>query len=282
MSANERTRVGTLAAHLEELWSHFDTLYDSLQPADWSRPHGKAWTFADQPYHMAYCDRDAVARAVELGERLPAEEQMLCSNFSQVNAWNAQKFAARPPNQTVEQTLAQMRDAREMVRRLLSQMSDADLERKTFLFFFRGWGPASGNLAWCRTHTWNELMQFRIRLNRQTPTASAAVSHAAIEDDLNVFSIVMNREVAAKLRFTTVMEFVETAIGPFTLSVNDGTLTVGAGRAAPPDLVLTQDTETFVKTLTGIHNPLLAMLTGKTKVRGWRNVGTFGKLFALK
>ena len=43
-----------------------------------------------------------------------------------------------------------------------------------------------------------------------------------------------------------------------------------------------QSPETFVKTRTGIEHTALALLTGKLKVRGWRNLRTFEKLFPVK
>ena len=46
--------------------------------------------------------------------------------------------------------------------------------------------------------------------------------------------------------------------------------------------MITQSPETFVKTRTGIQKPLLARLSGKIRVRGWRNLGTFGKLFPIQ
>ena len=46
--------------------------------------------------------------------------------------------------------------------------------------------------------------------------------------------------------------------------------------------MITQSPETFVKTRTGIENHTLALLTGKIKVSGWRNLRTFEKLFPIK
>ena len=57
---------------------------------------------------------------------------------------------------------------------------------------------------------------------------------------------------------------------------------VSAGRAAQPDLLIRQSPETFAKTRTGIEHPTLALLTGKIKVQGWRNLRTFEKLFPIK
>ena len=92
----------------------------------------------------------------------------------------------------------------------------------------------------------------------------------------------MDREQARQTRLTTVMEFSGPGGGVWTLHVAGGTCRVSEGRAAHADLVIIQSPETFVKTRTGIENPTLALLTGKIKVRGLRNLGTFEKLFPIK
>jgi len=92
----------------------------------------------------------------------------------------------------------------------------------------------------------------------------------------------MDREQASQTRLTTVMEFSGQGGGVWTLHVANGTCHVSEGRAAYADLVIIQSPETFVKTRTGIENPTLALWTGKIKVRGLRNLGTFEKLFPIK
>ena len=42
---------------------------------------------------------------------------------------------------------------------------------------------------------------------------------------------------------------------------------------------MTQSPEAFVATLARVKHPILLMLTGKIKVKGYRALGTFGKLF---
>jgi putative sterol carrier protein len=92
----------------------------------------------------------------------------------------------------------------------------------------------------------------------------------------------MDHQQTAQTRFTAVMEFSGPGGGAWTLHVAGGTCRVREGRAAHADLVMIQSPETFVRTRTGVENPTLALWTGKIKVRGLRNLGTFEKLFPIK
>jgi putative sterol carrier protein len=92
----------------------------------------------------------------------------------------------------------------------------------------------------------------------------------------------MNREQAAQTHLTAVMEFSGLDGGVWTLYVAGGSCHISEGRAVRADLLIVQSPETFVKTRTGIQNPTLALWTGKIKVQGLRNLGTFGKLFPIK
>ena len=75
------------------------------------------------------------------------------------------------------------------------------------------------------------------------------------------------------------MDFTGPGGGPYTLRVAGGACRVIKVRAESADIVLRQRPDTFVKTAFGIQDPMLAMLTGKMKVRGLRKMGTFAKLF---
>src|SRR5579859_2698210 len=90
----------------------------------------------------------------------------------------------------------------------------------------------------------------------------------------------VNREAEAKMTLTAVLEFTGPGGGAWTIQVANGQTTATEARAAKADLTVTQSPDTFIKTRDKMHNPMLAMLTGKMKVRGFRKMGTFGKLFA--
>jgi putative sterol carrier protein len=201
------TTLDALMTDLEGLWQRFDQLFDSLGPGDWSRKHGKHWTFADVPYHLAYFDREMIATPIERGRNVPAEEQRPMRTVAEMNAWNEARFAQRPANQTPQQSLEQMQASRQAIRRAVAQLSDAEVN------------------------------------------------------------------------FTGVMDITGPGGAAWAIQVAHGTCCVSEERPAHADLVMTQSPETFVKTLAEMHNPMIAMLTGKIKVRGFRNLGTFGKLF---
>jgi len=111
-----------IRSSLEELWSALDSLFEEMSPADWQRPHGPDWIFADLPYHLSYIDRYCVARPIELGEALPAAEQVQLRSLNELNAWNQGKFAARPEGQKVERSLEQMYESWEYVRKVTAAM----------------------------------------------------------------------------------------------------------------------------------------------------------------
>src|SRR5207253_5079373 len=49
-----RLQLDGYVAELEAVWLAFEELYESLSPEGWGRRYGRHWTFADQPFHVAY------------------------------------------------------------------------------------------------------------------------------------------------------------------------------------------------------------------------------------
>src|SRR3954468_12019262 len=75
MNTTPRIAVDAMMADLEDLWRKIDQILNSLEPADWSRKHGKDWTFADVPYHLSYFDREIIASGILRGPNVPENEQ---------------------------------------------------------------------------------------------------------------------------------------------------------------------------------------------------------------
>lgn len=278
MRQTGKARLDSLMADLEDLWAKVDEVYGSLSPGQWSRKFGKDWTFADQPYHLAYFDRLA-ANNIARGPDLPVEEQFLVRSMAEINAWNAKEFAKRPAGQTVQQTLEQMRASREAIRQAVANMADADLSRRAWMPILAGWVTAQDMLAGCIVHTWSEFGELRFRLGRKAPEPGPSATHISLAFFLGFLPMVVNRELAKTTRFTAVMDFTGPGGGAWTIRVADGKCTLTEERAAKADLVMTQSPDTFDRVRKQLQNPMLLTLTRKIKVRGLRKMGTFAKLF---
>ena len=271
-----------LLADLEGLWQRFDELLARLGPGDWSGKHGQHWTFTDVPYHLAYFDRDVIATAISRGLNVPLREQVLRSEVEQ-DAWNEIKFTQRPADTNPQQCLEQMRSSRQAIRDAIAGLSEADLERPVFIpLVGLGWVSIGEVLETCYSHTWNHFLQLRLWMKCNTPALSPEQNQRALSYFMASFAENVDRTQATQTRLTVVMEFSGSGGGTWTLHVGGGTCRVSKGRPVCADLVITQSPETFVKTRTGIQKPFLARLSGKIKVRGWRNLGTFGKLFPIQ
>jgi hypothetical protein len=280
-AATEPTLV-TLTGQLEEIWSHLDRVLDSLTPVDWQRKHGKDWIFADLPYHLSYFDRDIVAEPIRIGADLPADQQKIMRTMSELDAWNGRKFAERRSGQTVAESLVQMRAGRDAVREAVAGLTDADLDRRVFVPLVGcGWVTVRLALQSCLIHTWSHFTEARLRLKQAAPIPSPAITHAALSFFLSMMPMMVSRDNLPTRPFTAVMSVGGAGGGDWIIRVADGACRVAEGRAGTADLTMTyRDGDTFLAIAKNVQNPMLAMLTGKLRVQGFRNMGTFGKLFA--
>lgn len=282
MSIQKRAQLDALVGQLEEMWGHLDTLFNSLNAGNgWDRKHGPDWTLADVPYHLAYCNRDLVARGLKLGPDYPEAEQELLTSPEALNAWNARKFTGRPAGLAVEQSLTQWRESCEEIRRLTMEMNDADLARPCWQPIFMGWGTARDLLAFCLNHDWSEFTQLRIHMGRTEPVPSPAITRSYLGTMLNYFPMFLNQDAATGQEFTAVMAFTDPDVGAWTIRVAEGSATISEGEAANADLVMTQSAETFEKSFRRIHNPAEAIQSGAIQVSNFESLGIFGQLFPM-
>ena len=173
-------------------------------------------------------------------------ERRIMRSMVELNDWNARKFAERPDTQTVEQSLVQMRASRDAIRQATAGLGEADLDRHAWSSLpGGGWQTIRSALEGCTAHTWNHLMELRLRLKRTSPAPTPSQTHRALAFDMNIFPAMCNRAQAANTRFTSVMEFTGPGGGAWSLHVADGNCCAVEERAQQPDLVLTQSYETF-------------------------------------
>lgn len=282
MTDQASTQVKTLMSHIEEMWGHLNTLFDELNATGgWAQKHGPDWIFADLPYHLAYCNRDILIRGLQAGHDLPPAQQELLTSMEALNAWNARRFAQRPAAQTPDQSVTQWRETCDEIRRLTAGMIDADLERPFWMPLFRGWSDAREGLEFTRAHDFGEFVQLRVHMARQDPVPSTDIARAYAARMLSSFPLFLNPEAAAGRDFTVVMAFSDPGVGAFTLQVNDGSAAFHEGDTPGADLVMTQSVETYVKTLSRMHDPAQAMQSGQIQVNDFEALATFGQLFPV-
>jgi hypothetical protein len=175
--------TGTLLGPLELIWADFDDLLADFDEADWARVHGPDWRLEDIPFHLAYFDREVIARPIVAGDGPNAPTGHVFRTLGELNKWNDSFFAARPTDQTVEQSLAEMHAARNEIRDALSD--DRAAGSPVFVSLpAAGWIDAAGAVKRIRTHSWNHFAEARVRHGRPAPVPEAGIVHDAIGANL--------------------------------------------------------------------------------------------------
>ena len=280
--ATPSREAASVLAEAESLWSCLDDLFDSLGPAEWQRRLGPDWTYADLPYHLSYFDQEIVVSPIERGRDVPPDERRVMRTRVELDAWNARMFARRPAGETVEDSRARMRRSRDAVRRQLARVGDDDLDAPVFVSLIGcGWISTRMVLNALVAHTWSHLTEARLRLGRRGPVPIPAATHRTLGFFMEFMPRFANPHEIARGPFSAVMAFTGPGGGAWTIRFADGAATSAEGAAPDADLTMTQSAETFEKQHSNLANPMLLMLTGQIKVKGFRKMGRFGKLMHM-
>jgi hypothetical protein len=277
-----RLKPDGYVAEPEAVWLAFYELYGRLSPAGWARPFGRHWTFADQPFHLAYLDRIMVAEPLEAGPDLAASERWSLRCARDIDGWNAREFADRPAGETPERSLAELREVHGRIVAELGRFDDGDpaLARVFGHFFDLGSIPLQELVETARLHSWGgELSELRCRLGRATPEAPPAVSHRSV----GYFLLTMRgscRYDGASRPFTAQFEFTGPGGCCWTMRAGDGARTLSEEAAERPDLIFRMSPDTVNLALVRrAVSPARAMLTGRVRVRGLSKLPRFLRLF---
>jgi hypothetical protein len=279
-----QTELKALMAQLEEMWGHQAALFKIVnESGQWNHKHGQDWTFADVPYHLAYCNRDLVYTPAKFGRDLPVDQRVTISTMADLGEWNEREFAARPPGQTPEETMAQLRASWDEIRQLVSEWTDADLERPWWMPFMGGvWLTAGDGLRWTLGHDWSEFMQLRIHMGRSEPVPSPAITTHFLGAVIGgVYPQMLDPEAAQGREFRAVMAFTDPGVSSFTIEVSGGAARAVPGQVENPDLVITQSAESFEKTRSGIWPLADAIEQGEVQVSDMESLAIMGELFPM-
>lgn len=278
----ERILVSQMEKRLDESWNLIDELFEGMTQDDWKRKHGPDWVFSDLPWHLYYIDQDFVVIPTRKGPDIPVQERLEFPSTAALNEWNDAMLASKPSKQPVDQSIDMMRAVRKECRQLVSAMTDASLDETAWfpLAGFRGWRTKATPVGFCFNHTYGHFMEARIRLNRQSPYPSPELVHARLAGIMDLLKVAINRDAAAESKMTIGLNFTGPGGGSWTIDVDRGNVNIEEKLAANPDFEMIQSPETFEGTAVRAINPLWAMVTRKTKVKGLRNIGQFFKLIS--
>ncbi len=281
---SNRTQVKSLTNQIESMWSCQDQLFATItRNNDWDHKHGSDWTFADVPFHLAYCNWDLVIRPIQLGKELPISEQRSFKGPADLGVYNSGRFAEKPATQTVEKSMADLEASRNELRRLLAEMNDADLDRPAWYPFGGGmWANVRAPLQFCLAHDWSEFMQMRIHMGLSEPIPDPAITSIYVVRMINLaMPRRLNANAANGNQFAVVYVFTDPGVTPVTIRVSDGAAKINPGADDNPDLILTQSAETFEKTLRGIQKFPDAIQSGAIQVNNFETLTTFSQLFPV-
>ena len=278
MQYDPLTSLASIRSELEDVWKKLDDVYATFEPSRWSKKFGKTWVYADQPYHIAYFDQLLIPY-ISKGPNVPKDEQILYRTVRELNDWNARQFARRPAQQTVEQSIGQMRTARDTVRQLIAKMSEKNLDGRAWMPLFGGWATVREHLHAILLHSIAEYVKLWIRTGQRGPSVSPSGMHLRLDFMMNFISSTLNREAAANKRFTMVWNFTGPGGGAWTFRVLDGSCTVTEELATECNLMITLKPETLQKIAAKMEPPPLLILKGEMKIKGFLAMGTFAKLF---
>ena len=292
MIENRNLTVSGIRASLDELWSALDSLFGEMSPADWQRPHGPDWIFADLPYHLSYIDRDCVARPIELGEELPLSDQVQLRTLNELNAWNEGKFTARPTGQSLERSLEQMYNSRETLRQVMANMTDADLARPAWfhLLNMRGFRTLQVPLAFGVGHTWQHLEETRVRHGHAGTMVGAELTHAMLNGTIPgiplylimpTTTLFLNASRAKELGFSFALNITDPGGGIWSFRASDSGWHVVEVESAGTDLVLSMDLDSYIKMRHFISDMASLIQAGDITASDDRALDVYNQLFVM-
>lgn len=260
---------------LETLWSSIDRFYAAFSPSDWSRKHGKEWTFADMPYHLAYFNQ-AIADGIgsDRGERAK-------NTLAELNAWNDAHFANRPPSQAGPAAMDYLHATQTAIRHAAVQNSP-DTPVFLPLAIVGGWRTLVFALEYLFNHAWVHFAESHLRYTDRLPDLPPDLVNRALNFTMQTAGGALMPEDVAGVKLVVTLHLTGDGGGAWTFDIRDGKCEVISEPIAKPDAVVSSDIPTYLKTsLFGMQNPYLAVLLGKTRIKGLLKARQFQTLFAL-
>ena len=267
--------VSQTLADLETIWGALDTFYQRFAPQDWARQHGKEWTFADMPFHLAYFNQMVIHGILsDHGEKAPLTLQEL-------NTWNNEHFAERPASQSGAKGLEYLRSTQMAIKQEAIRQAP---ETPVFLplIIVGGWRTLKFALEYLLAHTWLHFTESHLRYNKSLPNLPASLVHSVLDFNMEMAGGALRPDDLVGVNLATVLRLTGPGGGSWTFTMRDGKCQVEKSATTHSDAEITTDIATYMKTSTyNMQSTVVALLMGKTKIKGMAGGQQFQKVFAI-
>jgi len=259
---------------LETIWSVVDSFYQHFSPQDWARKHGRDWTFADMPFHLAYFNQMVInGIRDDHGKKAPLTMQEL-------NTWNNAHFTERPASQAGAKGLEYLHET----QAALKQTAQYAPETPVFLplIIVGGWRTLAFALEYLLAHTWLHFTESHLRYMQSLPPLPADLVHRILNFNMEMARGTLRPEDLAGVDLVTTLRLTGPGGGSWTFVMQDGKCHFEAMTSERVDAEITTDIATYMKT--SVHNmrsPIIALLMGKTRIKGVSKGQQFQKIFAV-
>ena len=274
-SKNPRKEAEETLLELEDIWKKFDRVYDSLSEDKWQAKFGRDWIFADQPYHLSFFDR-MVANSLSQSAKISKKDRFLLKDLGQINSWNEREFKKRPKSYTPQDSRREFEKSHEAIRKAFAKQQSWD--EKVWMPLFFGWVDALEAIAASLVHNVGEYMELCMRSGKPVNVLPQSIRRRS--GFMMLFmSLGVKREEALKRDFVMGWNFTGEGGSKWTIEIAKGAGQLKEGAVKDPDLSMTMNPVAFERMLRKMRNPLLMMLTGEMKVKGFTKLPAFMKLF---
>lgn len=248
---------------LLELWDLWDTVFESMTPEDWEKPHGPDWIMPFLPYHLEYFDREVMFVPLDWGEDYPKASRPVWRTGDDINKWNIPFIEAFDPQVSPQDHIATWHTTQQDILRLLRSFDEDELANRQVSHPLNGWQSVIDILGGTIPHNWNHLLEVYCRLGRSDfPLVGYDLTRTGVAFYTNIFVFFMLNYEAATEPAKIIMAYTEDDRLTWTLDIREGGYTVREGADEDAILTVTQSSVSLVKSLTGIHNPALAIQAG--------------------
>ncbi len=270
-----RNDLSAILADLETIWTALDSFYQRFSPEDWSRRHGKEWTFADMPYHLAYFNQTVIN-----GINDDHNEQAKLT-MKELNAWNNAHFTGRPASRSGANELDYLHTTQMSLREAVAHHAP-DTPVFLPLIIVGGWRTLTFALEYLLDHSWVHFTESHLRFNQQLPELPEGLVNHILNFSMETAAGALRPEDLAGINLVTILQLTGQGGGSWTFTMRDGKCHVESQAATPADTQITTDIATYMKTsLYNMEHPLIALLKGKTRIKGISKSQQFQKVFAV-